>query len=124
MVSRAVLALVVLASLAACNGGTFFDPGHDAAYGFGNGGGGGGSRGGTKPSTLSSGATYGDVNDKLAEIYYYCEDHSGTANNAIKKAVEMFSEQLFEYLDYDANVNKSAPQSVINSVNAFISQLQ
>jgi hypothetical protein len=121
VVSRAVLALVVLASLAACSGGVFFDPGQDAAYGFGSGGGGGGSRGGAKPSSLSSGASFDEAYEKLWEIYEYCEDHPGTINDGIKLAIDQFGNT---FINLESSWSGTVAQGAITAINSYISQLQ
>jgi hypothetical protein len=112
LVSRAVLALVVLASLASCKGGAFTDPGQEEAYG-----GSGGSRSGAKPAMLSSGASYDDVKDKLYEIYEYCENHPGTANDAVMSYLALVEFTLTEEF-WDSNA-----QEIIDGINAMIAGL-
>jgi hypothetical protein len=100
VIFRAALLAAVLASLAACSGGMFVDPGHgaggasgdfDLGTGIGSGtgtgtGSGTGTGGSTvsKPGTLLPGATYEQVLAKLNDIIEYCEAKPSTANNMIK----------------------------------------
>jgi hypothetical protein len=100
---RAALLVAVLASLAACSGGIFVDPGHEAGGGGGGGwlyngdggdGGGGGSGGGgsgsgsgsgsTKPDKLPNNASASQATAKLDEIIAYCDAHPGALSTEIK----------------------------------------
>ncbi|MDR0599589.1 MAG: hypothetical protein LBG84_05845 [Treponema sp.] len=88
-VFQAVLLIAGLAVFVGCGGGTFIDPGHEAAPGLpggptvGDGGGGGipgGEEGvGDKPRELSPGANDDDKLTKLAEIVQYIQTHPATA---------------------------------------------
>jgi hypothetical protein len=70
---KTILLVTVLASVIACSGGYFSDPGHGGGGGSYNPGSTGGT-GGTdsKPAKLSNGATYREALDKLDEIIEYC----------------------------------------------------
>jgi hypothetical protein len=87
---KTVLLAAVLVSLAACSGGTFTDPGKEAANIGGGGSGDYGDYGDgdyedeeqdggsvSKPSRLSSSASYSTTMNKLDEIIAYCNSHSG-----------------------------------------------
>jgi ABC-type glycerol-3-phosphate transport system substrate-binding protein len=115
-VLKAVLMIAVLASLAACSGGAFSDPGHEAS-GLTDGSGGGVESGG-KPEKLSNDASYDEAVAKLDEIIDYCDDHPGPGNDSAKASVEQVRQQL-------AMMGASAwDGSLISSINAYISLLQ
>ncbi|MDR3139382.1 MAG: hypothetical protein LBT95_06875 [Treponema sp.] len=126
VVFKAALALLILASLAACEGGTFSDPGHGTS-GIASGSG-GGSSGGGKPAKLSDDASYEEVLDKLDEIIDYCEAHPGPGNDSVKASAQslrnMFSEYGFESWWNSATQNENDKQELIDAINAYISLLQ
>jgi hypothetical protein len=86
---RIFLLMTVLASLVACEGGSFSDPGREAALGGSGGEGrgdydggdddddGGSSGSSSKPSELSSNASKQQALNKLDEIEDYCDSHPG-----------------------------------------------
>ncbi|MDR3193319.1 MAG: hypothetical protein LBT87_09665 [Treponema sp.] len=115
---KAVLLITVLASLAACSGGTFVDPGHG-----GMGSGSGGSGGGGKPARLSSDASYDEAADKLDEIIAYCEAHPGSANTGVKNGVEAFKITAFSFINESYWSGRTARET-IDVINAFIDELQ
>jgi hypothetical protein len=121
VVFTTILAFVALASFASCEGGTFIDPGHEAAYGFAGSGGGydyGGDYG-SKPSYLSDNASLDDAFDKLYEIIDYCESNSGNA------LVKQGAESLATTLNYFTDSTWSSQRStMINSINGMIDSLQ
>jgi hypothetical protein len=129
-VFRAALLIAVLASLAACSGGTFFDPGHLDAGALGglmggddwdggdwdddDGGGGG------KPAELSSSASYNDAVNKLNEIIDYCDDHPGTVNNTIKTGAQAYKTTIGSYQSNWSGMRSAA----VTAINTYIGQLQ
>jgi hypothetical protein len=92
-VFRVFLAAAILLSFAACSGGTFQDPGHEAS-GMSGGGSGGGGGGGSKPSKLPNNASASAARNKADEIIKYCNDHPSVTNTAIKDAVEFSKTQI------------------------------
>jgi hypothetical protein len=132
VVFRAVLLVAVLASLAACSGGTFVDPGYggggDSGYSSGGGGGsgddddggGGNSGNATKPSTLSTSATYAQVMAKLDEIIAYCNATEPT-NNGFRGAAQTYKTQLTS--GGSAAWTLSMASTMIPLINGIISTL-
>jgi hypothetical protein len=123
VVFKAALLLTVLASLAACKGGVFVDPGHGGGeYTAGGGGGGGGGGGLTKPAILDNNATYQEAADKLDDIIEYCEAHPGNQNNSVKLSVETMKKNFSAY-NVSGNWNTAALVN-ISAINGYISMLQ
>ncbi|MDR1230676.1 MAG: hypothetical protein LBK61_04660 [Spirochaetaceae bacterium] len=135
MVLRAFLLVAVFASFAACNGGTFYDPGQEES-GPGLGGetpknpgqedsdltGGGGGNG--KPATLSSGASYQEAKAKLDAIIAYCADNPGAANSGVKNGAEAFKSTSFAYITESTwSNNPSTASQAIGVINEFIKNL-
>jgi hypothetical protein len=135
VVSKAVLLIVVLASLAACSGGTFFDPGHEAGSGS-NGGYGydydddfdwddddsnGDGSSISKPVKLSSNATYAQAIDKLDAIIAYCTAHPGTTNTGIKSGVQTLKVTISSLQN---SWGGTTVKGMIDSINALIDELQ
>jgi hypothetical protein len=114
-----VLAMVVFASLAACEGGSFTDPGH-VAYSGGESSGGGGGGGGSKPARIadSYNLSYDEAMDKADEIMEYCEKYSGPVNNLIKEEVYLWSAGI-----YSNSWNSSMRATAIFTLNEFIDEL-
>ncbi|MDR0451384.1 MAG: hypothetical protein LBH26_08990 [Treponema sp.] len=148
VVFKAGLLIMVFASLAACSGGIFIDPGYGGAGtgnydrsdysdgGNGSTGGGGGSIGGgggsgstgggggseSKPAILDNNASYQEAVDKLDEIIEYCEAHPGNQNNSVKSSVETMKGN-FSVLNVSSNWNTVALVN-ISAINAYILLLQ
>jgi hypothetical protein len=123
VIFRAVLAIMVLASLAACKGGTFNDPGHEAAGpGFTDGGSGGGSGGGGggKPERLSNYASYEEAIDTLDEIIKYCDAHPGQPNDTIK----LSAQQTKDAISLMSSNWIAVRSTHIGTINSYISSLK
>jgi hypothetical protein len=114
---KAVLLIAVLASLAACRGGTFNDPGHEAS-GFTDSG---GSTGG-KPTRLSSNASYDEALAKCDEIIAYCETHTGQVNDAVKASARQTKGNMS--LMGGNSYWSSTKDTWIDTINYYISSLQ
>jgi hypothetical protein len=69
VVSGAILAIMVLVSLAACSGGTFFDPGHEASGFTGSGGGRGGGGGANSGGNSFVGVWESDTSSETITLY-------------------------------------------------------
>jgi hypothetical protein len=131
VVAGTLLAIMALALLAACSGGTFTDPGHESAgLQSGEGGGTGGNSGGTggtsgggggsKPTELGSNASYSNAVDKLDEIIEYCEDHPVGANTSIKSTTQLYTSAI---VSYKLTWNNSGI-AAISTINGFIALLE
>jgi hypothetical protein len=139
VVFRVFLLTAVLASLAACSGGTFVDPGHEAAGGIGGSGGdygdygddgddgdygsgssSGGGGGGSKPAKLSSNASYAQAVAKLDAIISYCNAYPGTINNQIKTVAQ---QAKTEFPTYQSSWSAIGTQ-VVSAINVLIDQLE
>jgi hypothetical protein len=125
VVFRVFLLATVLVSLAACSGGTFVDPGHEAAVGgggegSGGGGGGNGGGGGSKPAKLSSSASYAQAADKLDEIIDYCNSHPGMVNDTTKNGAQALKATISVF---QSNWNTRGPE-MVNQINTFIDMLE
>jgi hypothetical protein len=116
VVSGAVLAIMVLASLVACKGGTFFDPGHEASGFTGSG------NNDSKPARLPGNASYDEAMAKLDEIIAYCEAHPGPENDAVKGSLR----QTKEMLSMMGEDGWSSPgkDTIIDAINFGISGLR
>ncbi|MDR3123778.1 MAG: hypothetical protein LBU16_08385 [Treponema sp.] len=102
-----VLLIVVLASLAACGGGTFTDPSHTSGSGGDSGG---------KPARLSSNASYDEAMAKLDEIIAYCQAHPGLENDSIK----MNARQTRDMLSWYGDINEEE----IDLINFYVEALR
>jgi hypothetical protein len=124
VIFRIALLIAVLASLAACSGGAFIDPGRGAGGASGgNGTGTGTGTGGngvSKPATLSTSASYNQALAKLNEIIEYCEDNPGTQNDGMKSGAQTWKTTFSTY----ASTWGSSGPTVISSINDLIDQLQ
>jgi hypothetical protein len=116
VVFRVFLLMTVFASLAACSGGIFVDPGHGAGGGSGNGGGGSVS----KPSKLSNDASYSQAAAKLDEIITYCDAHPGMTNNTIKSSAQLLKSTISSYQSWWS----SMAGSLITEINTYIDALE
>jgi hypothetical protein len=126
LVSGAVLALVVLASLASCKGGAFTDPGYDTgAYGLTSGSGSGGDYDydddddddyDSDISELSSSASMSQASSKLDEIISYCNNNPG--NDSVKATAQGMKAGLSS-ATWDGYKGQ-----IISSINGLIYQLQ
>jgi hypothetical protein len=132
VVFKAALLIAVLASLAACSGGTFVDPGHEAAGGgdnedggwLDNGGdggeeGSGSGGGGGKPAKLSSSAGYSQAIAKLDEITAYCNTHPG--NDSVKSGVQSMKTSITSVGQTGWSYMAS---QIISSINSLIDILR
>jgi hypothetical protein len=117
VVSGAVLAIIILASLAACSGGTFNDPGHEASGFTGSGG-----STGSKPARLSSNASYDEALAKCDEIIAYCEAHTGQVNDAVKASARQTKGNMS--LMGGNSYWSSTKDTWIDTINYYISSLQ
>ncbi|MDR1318891.1 MAG: hypothetical protein LBJ90_04630 [Treponema sp.] len=127
VVFRIFLAAAVLASLAACSGGTFFDPGHLDADAGALGGLMGNSDddwdddddSDSKPSKLSDNAGYSQAIAKLDEIIAYCDAHPETTNNYYAKLAAESSKAVITLTLWN-----SAKEQYITLINSYIDGLQ
>jgi hypothetical protein len=114
---KALLLIAVLASLAACKGGTFTDPGHEASGFTGS-----GENTGGKPARLSRNASYKEAVAKIDEIIAYCEAHPGLENDAVKGSARQTRSMLSMY-GVEDNWN-SIRDIIIDEIDFYISGLR
>jgi hypothetical protein len=120
VIFKALLLFVVFAPLAGCKGGAFIDPGHVAATNGGSGGSYSGG-GGSKPSELSSNASYEEAIEKLDAIIDYCERNPGSAVNQIAL---VYAQYTIGELTNDPSVWENERSDIINEINDCIGDLE
>jgi hypothetical protein len=73
----------------------------------------------SKPTELSSNASYGEAVSKLDEIITYCERNSSPTNNAVRTSAQTLKNELDSYSSYWSYMSSQ----MIISINGLIGQL-